>query len=167
MPQSTWGVTLRYRLDRVSCPEILLHSTDGDLFFWQKRLTQNRIKNSYKWTSGWGVVGDGVGEYGGKTLTNIKKVIVYRAWGVSCLASCLQFTLLIGSPAFRGYARDSRQYLKYAMFLFHLPTVTRGSSCVTTAGGVVLTSVTPPDLAYQSAVCPASLPLSPLLIRRV
>ena len=53
-------------------------------------------------------MGVGSGEYGGKTLTNIKKVIVDRAWGESCLASCLQFILLIGSPAFRGYARDSR-----------------------------------------------------------
>jgi hypothetical protein len=56
----------------------------------------------------------------GKTLSNIKKVIVYRARGESCLASCLQFILLIGRPAFRASARDSLSYLKYELFVFHL-----------------------------------------------
>jgi len=63
-------------------------------------------------------------------LTNIKKVIVYRAWGGSCLPSCLQFILLIGSPAFRGRAGDIplkiNFNLKYAIFVFHLQSQPAG-----------------------------------------
>lgn len=45
---------------------------------------------------------------GGKILTNIKKVIVYRRRGESWLASCLQFILLIGSSAFRRYRTENQ-----------------------------------------------------------